>query len=313
MGQGRNSAAVRAQQGVWRLIAVVVLVLCAVALAACSPLGIVNALTATDTYVASSGIAYGPGPREQLDVYQPRMPAGVRPGANTPGGSYPVVVFFYGGSWNDGARADYRFIGEALASRGIVTMVADYRLYPQVRYPDFLADCARALAWARRAAPVYGGDPQRLFAMGHSSGAYNAAMLALDPRWLAAEGMTPSVLAGWIGLAGPYDFLPIANVKAQPVFNHPDYPAGSQPMAYASGAAPRTFLGAGTTDDVVNPQRNTRQLADRLRADGVPVVLKLYPRANHYTLIGAFARPLRMLEPVLEDVVAFVRGDGATQ
>ena len=279
----------------------IALVVCVAALAACSPLGIVNGLTPTDTYVASPGIAYGPGPRETLDVYQPRASAG----------PYPVVVFFYGGSWNDGERADYRFVGEALASHGIVTMVADYRLYPQVRYPDFLTDGARALAWARREAPRYGGDPKRLFVMGHSSGAYNAAMLALDPRWLAAEGLAPSVLAGWVGLAGPYDFLPIENKKAQPVFNHPDYPAGSQPISYASRAAPRTFLGAGTTDDVVNPQRNTQQMAEKLRAAGVPVVVKLYPRAGHASLIGAFARPLRGLEPVLDDVVAFLHGDAA--
>jgi acetyl esterase/lipase len=116
-------------------------------------------------------------------------------------------------------------------------------------------------------------------------------------------------LAGWIGLAGPYDFLPITSVQAQPVFNHPDYPADSQPIDFASKAVPRTFLGVGATDEVVNPERNTKQLAEKLRAAGVPVTLRIYPKANHSTLIGAFARPLRGLEPVLADVVSFVRGD----
>jgi len=110
----------------------------------------------------------------------------------TPGNGYPVVVFFYGGTWIGGDRSDYRFIGEALASRGILTIIADYRLYPQVRYPDFLLDCAAAVAWALREAHRYGGDPRRLYVMGHSSGAYNAAMVALDPRWLAAAGSAPS-------------------------------------------------------------------------------------------------------------------------
>ena len=268
-------------------------------------MGIVNGLTPTDTYVAIASLEYGSDPREKLDVYQPRPPADAR----TPPVLHPVVVFFYGGSWNDGERGDYRFVGEALASNGILTIVADYRLYPQVRYPDFLTDCARAVAWAQREAARYGGDARRLYVMGHSSGAYNAAMLALDARWLKSAGISPSALAGWIGLAGPYDFLPTTNVKAQPVFYHPNYPAGSQPIDYATRTAPRTFLGAASTDAAVNPERNTRQLAEKVRAAGVPVTLRIYPRPNHYTLIGAFARPLRGLAPVLQDVVAFVRGE----
>ena len=281
----------------------------ALALSACSFLGIVNALTPAHTYDATADLAYGPDPRENLDVYQPRATAG----EPAPRGGYPVVVFFYGGTWISGERKDYRFIGEALASRGIVAIVADYRLYPQVRYPDFLTDCARALAWARREAPRYGGDATRLYVMGFSSGAYNAAMLALDARWLAAEGVAPGALAGWIGLAGPYDFLPMTNVGAQPVFNHPNYPAGSQPIDYVTKSAPRTFLGAAASDKVVDPERNTKHLAEKLRAAGVPVTLRIYARASHYTLIGAFARPLRTLEPVLEDVVRFVLGDTAAQ
>jgi acetyl esterase/lipase len=244
-----------------------------------------------------------------LDVYQPRPSEAAPP----PRDGYPVVVFFYGGTWRGGERREYRFIGEALASHGIVVIVADYRLYPQVRYPDFLTDCARAVAWAQREAPRYGGDAKRLYLMGYSSGAYNAAMLALDARWLTAAGLAPSALAGWIGIAGPYDFLPMTNVGAQPVFNHPDYPAGSQPIDYVARTAPRTFLGAPAKDDIVEPERNTRQLADKLRAAGVAVTLRMYRRASHYSLLGAFARPLRTLEPVLEDVVAFVRGDGVAQ
>lgn len=284
----------------------VVLTACA-ALAACSPLGILNAFTPLNTYAVTENIAYGAGPRQRLDIYEPRgEDTGVAP-AN----GYPVVVFFYGGTWTTGARGDYRFVGEALASRGIVAIIADYRLYPQVRYPDFLADCAQAVAWAQREAARYGGDAKRLHVMGHSSGAYNAAMIALDPRWLKSVGVAPSALAGWIGLAGPYDFYPMTNVEAQPAFFHPNYPAGSQPIDYVTRAAPRTFLGAPASDDVVNPERNTRQLAEKLRAAGVPVVVKMYPDAGHATLIGAFSRPLRNVAPVLDDVAAFVRGDTA--
>jgi acetyl esterase/lipase len=273
----------------------------ALAVGGCSPVAAVNAVTPTETYHAAKNIAYGRDVRQQLDVYQP-LPTVNKP----PPAGYPVVVFFYGGSWNWGNRADYTFVGEALASRGIIAVLADYRLYPQVRYPDFLKDSAAAVAWAYREVTQYGGDPNRLFVMGHSAGAYNTAMLALDPRWLQAQGLTPAVLAGWIGLAGPYDFLPIEDHDVQPVFNHPNYPADSQPIAYVSRNSPRTFLGAAASDSLVDPTRNTQQMADKLRAAGVSVELKLYPNVNHMTLIGAFVRPLRWLAPVLEDVSAFI-------
>ncbi len=276
-------------------VRVVASTLLAATLNACSTLDLVNSLVPDGTYTATLNLEYGPDPRNKLDVYQP-----------IDGKGYPVVVFFHGGSWTSGSREDYKFVGEALASHGILTVIAGFRLYPQVRYPDFLADSSQAVACVEREAPLYGGDPRRLFVMGHSSGAYNAAMLALDPRWLSSAGLAPRALAGWIGLAGPYDFLPMQDPKSQPVFNHPDYPAGSQPIDYVSKAAPATFLGAAASDDLVDPERNTKQLAEQLVAAGVPVTLRIYSEANHYTLIGAFARPLRGLEPVLDDVDEFV-------
>jgi acetyl esterase/lipase len=268
------------------------------ALSACAPLATLNALAAADSHTRVVDVAYGPLPRQRLDIY--------RPTGDAPKGGWPVVVFFYGGSWNSGERAQYGFVGSALASRGVLSLVADYRLYPEVRFPDFLADSAQALAWGLGHAAALGGNPGRVFVMGHSAGAYNAAMLALDARWLAANGHSPRELAGFIGLAGPYDFLPISNPDAQPVFFHPDYPPDTQPMAFASAAAPPSFLAAGRTDALVNPERNTEALAARLSAAGVPVRLHRYAHANHVTLIGAFGLPLRWLAPVLDDVASFV-------
>ncbi|MFW0758548.1 alpha/beta hydrolase [Pseudomonas sp. H11T01] len=266
------------------------------AVTACSPLKLLNSLTPSSTFNKTSGIAYGSDPRQKLDVYTPKQ--GLK--------SAPVVVFFYGGSWNSGSRDDYSFVGEALASRGIVTVVADYRLYPQVRYPLFLEDGAQAVAWTHEHIHQFSGDPQRLYLMGHSSGAYNVAMLALDPDFLGAVGMTPHNLSGWIGLAGPYDFLPIVNPEVRPVFFYPDSPPDSQPINHVSRGAPPALLMASRDDDVVNPTRNTGGLARKLRLAGVPVQDLYFSHTSHATLVAAMSRPLRRLAPVLDEVAAFI-------
>ncbi|MPQ58359.1 alpha/beta hydrolase [Duganella sp. FT27W] len=270
--------------------------LLALSLAACSPLGTLNALTPASESERTESLAYGDHPRQILDVYRPLIAHGAA----------PVVVFFYGGNWVSGERADYAFIGRSLAAHGIVTVVADYRLYPQVRYPDFLKDAAQAVAWAKRHAAQYGGDPRRLFVMGHSAGAYNAAMVALDPRWLAAQDMTPADLRGWIGLAGPYDFLPVENTTTRPVFHFPDTPPDSQPVRHVSRQSPPALLIAARSDSLVNPQRNTGHLAQALRAQQVPVRELYYDRVSHTTLIASVAAPLRWLAPTLEDVAGYV-------
>lgn len=267
------------------------------ALAACSPLSALNALTPSGAATRHDGIAYGSHPRQRLDVYLPEKTDG----------KAPVVVFFYGGSWNTGSRGDYAFVGEALAGRGIVTVIADYRLYPEVRYPEFLHDSAMAVAWALEHAQRYGGDPERVFVMGHSAGAYNAAMVALDERWLAQQGTRPGRLRGWIGLAGPYDFLPIDNPDVQPVFHHPDTPPSSQPIRHVGPGAPPALLIAARSDDTVNPQRNTAALAQQLGAAGVPVQTFYFNRVGHATLIASLSLPLRTLAPVLEKIEGFVK------
>jgi acetyl esterase/lipase len=269
-------------------------------LTACSGADLLNATVPTDTYRRTGDIAYGPELRQRLDVYQPQ--GELR--------NAPLVVFFYGGSWSSGDRADYRFVGEALASRGIVAVVADYRLSPAVRYPAFVQDSARAVRWARDHAAEYGADPARLFVMGHSAGAYNAAMVALDARWLQAEGMKPSQLAGWIGLAGPYDFLPIGDPQTQVAFEWPGTPADSQPLAHASRASPPALLLAPTEDRSVNSQRSTVAMAQRLKGNGVWVAWELFDSVSHVTLIASMAAVFRGRAPVLERVTAFVKSSG---
>lgn len=269
-----------------------------VAAAGCSPAVVLNAL-APDGLAREAGLAYGEGPSRRLDVYAP-------PAA---GGPRPVVVFFYGGSWQNGKREDYRFAGAALAAEGFVAMVPDYRKYPEVRFPGFVEDGAAAVAWARREAARFGGDPAKLWVMGHSAGAHIAALLALDAGYLAPHGMAPSSLAGLVGLAGPYDFLPLSSETLKRVFSPEAVLPRSQPVNFAGPGAPPAFLATGKDDTTVLP-RNTVNLAARLRAAGRPVVERHYPSLNHYTLVGSLGAPLRSRHPVLDDVAAFIRSGG---
>jgi acetyl esterase/lipase len=186
-------------------------------------------------------------------------------------------------------------------------VIPDYRLYPEVSYPDFLDDSAAAVAWTVREIGRYGGAPEHLFVMGHSAGAYNAAMLALDPQWLRRQHSDPGALRGWIGLAGPYDFLPIENKTARPVFHFPNTPLSSQPVNHISGLAPPALLIASTDDNLVNPVRNTGGMARQLRQQKVPVTELYYSHISHTLLVGSIASPLRALAPTLDDIERFVK------
>ena len=283
-----------------KLIHCAAAVLFAGAVAACSPLAVVNAVSPAGAVQATPAIRYGLDPRNMLDVYRPA--ATVK--------NAPVIVFFFGGNWVSGERGDYAFVGRSLAARGFVVVVPDYRLYPQVRYPDFLIDSAGAVAWTARAIAAHGGDPNNIFLMGHSAGAYNAAMLALDPRWLGKQGIDPGMLRGWIGLAGPYDFLPVQNRVTQPVFNAPDTPPDSQPVKHVSAASPPALLIAAKEDKLVNPARNTGGMANKLRAVKVPVRELYYGGVTHTTLVASLSSALQKLAPTLDAVEAFVRSDG---
>ncbi len=273
----------------------------AAVLSACSPIKVLNGLVPSDTYQFQGDIAYGKAPRQMLDVYQPL------PATAPMRGARPLVVFFFGGTWTHGDRASYRFVGEALAARGAVVVIPDYGLSPTYTYPVFVRDSALAVKWALDNAAQLGADPKQVYVMGHSSGGYNAAMVALDDRWLAEVGASPRQLAGWIGLAGPYDFLPIGDPQAQAAFNWPNTPRDSQPLAHVTPASPRALLMAASKDNLVYPDRNTGQMATALRAAGVPVEVKLFDNLSHVTLIGAFGKPIQWLGgPVLPPVTDFL-------
>jgi acetyl esterase/lipase len=270
------------------------------AVGACSPVVLLNALVPGDGYARMADVPYGEGPRRKLDVY---VPDGLK-------GSAPVVVFFYGGSWQSGSKGDYLFAAQGLASRGYVVVMPDYRIWPDVGFPGFVEDGAAAVAWTFAHVAEHGGDPARVFVMGHSAGAHIAALLALDPRYLAAEGIDRRRLAGLIGLAGPYDFLPITGPTLKLIFGIGEKdPAPTQPINFADAGAPPVFLATGEDDDTVRP-KNSVNLSRRLEAAGTRVTLKRYAGVGHIGIVLALARPLPARAPVLDDIDAFVENAG---
>jgi acetyl esterase/lipase len=267
----------------------------AMAAAACSPLAPLN-WTAGTSARRRVDVAYGSLPRQRLDLYAPA--------AGTTGA--PLVVFFYGGSWTGGDRASYRFVGEALAAIGCAVAIPDYRVHPSVRYPTFLEDCAASVAWLRQHADTVGIDAGRTVLAGHSAGAYNAAMLALDPRWLGAAGAERADVRGWIGLCGPYDFLPPRSATLRAIFGPPAGWPDTQPVTHVTPGAPPALLLWGDDDSTVLP-RNSERLATRLRAAGNDVTTEAYRGVGHVKPLLALSRPFRDALPVLPAMDAFVR------
>jgi acetyl esterase/lipase len=275
----------------------------ALLLAGCERLGFfaANAPAAFGSYQRHTNIAYGPDPQQRLDAYVPESAAAPQ-GAAPP---RPVVIFWHGGRWREGDKADYRFVGAALAESGYVTLVANYRHYPQVKMPGFMRDAALATLWAAAHANEYGGTPQRLYLMGHSAGAHLAALVTLDPRYFAAAGQSAPHIAGVIGLSGPYDFLPLLEPDVQDMFGPPPLYPQSQPINFVRADAPPMLLVHGLNDETVKP-KNSRNLAAALQAMGVPVTLKLYPKRSHADTVAALTALLRGRAPTLADIRAFV-------
>ena len=267
------------------------------ALAACTPLVLVNVTIPEDGFVAETGLRYGPEERQALDVYLPKDRAGPS----------PVVVFFYGGAWRRGERGDHLFAAEALTSQGYVAVVPDYRLYPEVRFPAFVEDGAKALRWVRDHAADFGGDPDRLYLMGHSAGAHIAALLTLDERYLAAEGLPPTAIRGTVALAGPYAFRPSRISSIAPIF--PDEDA-ARPIAFVDGDEAPLLLLHGEDDGTVYVA-NTLDLTKAVRLAGGHARQIVYPDVGHAGILMALSRPFRGIAPVLSDTVAFIDGEGS--
>jgi acetyl esterase/lipase len=270
------------------------------AMTACTPAGLLTSVdrlsSAAEAKRVAVGVPYAGDSRHKLDIWAPRGKAAE---------ALPVVIFFYGGGWSEGSRTDYGFAGAAYASKGFIAVLPDYRLVPSVRFPAFVQDGALAVKWVRDNIARYGGDPNRISVAGHSAGAYNAAMLALDPHFLRDAGVDPRIIRSAALLSGPSDFYPFTEARSRAAFGQWKTPRETQPISFARRDAPPIFLAHGTNDHIVL-SRNSKRLAERLTQEGAKVELRLYKGATHVDLASSLSRPFRNRTPVLDESARFL-------
>jgi len=275
-------------------------------LGGCSALGVINSVSKIYGVETKQNIAFDPHPKLQYDLYYPKS-------RNTNLKETPVIVFFYGGSWNRGDKSEYEFVGRRLAAMGYIIAVPNYRLYPEVKYPEFLQDNIKAVKAiqtelkSNEYAPLK--PAEQLIMMGHSAGAYNAAMLAFDPTWASQiESNKNTLIKGFIGMAGAYNIYPIKDTEVQPVFHHPNYPDESQPIQFTNQAQPPSLILSPETDTLVSIERNSETLHESLNKAGNSSTLKTIDGTDHVTLIATLSPLLFFKGSSTEPIRNFVNG-----
>lgn len=264
-----------------------------------------NLPTHFDETVVVQDRAYGPDPAQKLDIYIP---------ADNTKQPLEVVVFFYGGRWTYGAKENYRFVGSTFADRGFLVVIPDYRKYPQVRFPVFVEDGAKALSWVYDHIAESHGNPTRIHVVGHSAGAHVGALVTADPRYLADEGKDRSiVIHDFAGLAGPYAFTP-DEPDLEDMFGPPQKYPNMQVTTFIDGTQPPMLLLHGERDLAVK-YTNVQKLQQQIVERGGCVRSHLYPDVNHTDLIRALSWLNQRNVSVADDITKFFDscGQAATE
>ena len=265
---------------------------------ACSPIKVLNSLVPENGYELVSGVEYGTNARQKLDIYLPKA-------TEKSTALKKVIIFYYGGNWDSGERADYKFAAEALVGHGYIVVIPDYRVYPEVLFPGFMADPVSAAKWVKTNIKKYNGDANKVFLAGHSAGAHMAVMMAINPEYLAEASLKPNDFAGVIGLAGPYDFLPLKSDRLKIIFGPEAEQWKSQPINFVDGKNPALLLAVGMKDGTVWP-RNSFNLAKKIKDNNGLVEVVEFASYNHIDMVSKLAKPLRGNGELLKSVAAFI-------
>jgi acetyl esterase/lipase len=265
---------------------------------ACSPVKVLNSLVPEAGYELVSAIEYGANPRQKLDIYLPKN-------SRTSEAPKKVIIFYYGGNWDSGERADYKFAAEALVSQGYIVVIPDYRVYPEVLFPELMADPVSAAKWVKANIKNYNGDASKVFLAGHSAGAHIAVMMAINAEYLAVASLKPNDFVGIVGLAGPYDFLPLKSDRLKTIFGHEAAQWKSQPINFVDGKNPPLLLAVGMKDGTVWP-RNSINLAKKIKENNGQVEVVEFANYGHVDMVAKLAKPLRGNGELLKPIAAFI-------
>ena len=251
------------------------------------------AIAPTGDYTLEQDISYGELPKQTLDIYTPVNAVD----------DAPIVVFIHGGGWRGGSKDKYEFIGQSFTKAGYTVVVPNYRLYPQVKFPEFVNDAAKVVAFTQKRF----GKP--MVVTGHSAGAQIASLVVLDERYLQAQGITPCrAISGWAGFAGPYDFK---------VFQEPYtsiFPRAARtdmlPITFANSAEIPSLLLVGKADTTVKPDQ-TRRMEAALDLSGTHTNALYVDNKTHGGILAAMSiSPRPDSSPVRPTMMKFVAEHG---
>ncbi len=268
---------------------------------ACSPLTLVNLTSSTDHFEKITDVAYGDMGRQKLDIYIPKEANNINDASRV------LVVYFYGGGWDSGSKNKYKFVASTLTQQGYTVAIPDYRLYPEVVFPSFIEDAALAIAWLQKNHEQYLSHVERIYLMGHSAGAHIASLLTTNEQYLNKADVRTENLAGFIGLAGPYNFLPLKSKKLKKIFPE-KIRTSSQPINYIDGHEVPILLLHGKKDTTVLPN-NSESFAEKIKSKNGDVTLHLYENTNHTKIIAPFVRRFENSAPTIQDIVNFINSN----
>jgi len=241
-------------------------------------------------------IAYGNHPRQCFDIYRPKPEAD----------ETMVIIFLHGGGWDSGEKEMYGFVGASLATSGFTTIIPNYRLFPDVAYPELMTDAALAYSWAHQMFVGSGRSKSRLFVMGHSSGAHMGALLTYDAEYLTSIATDTHPPDGFIGLSGPYGFDPTTHKRSKDIFAKVQQAEKVQPIHQVRPGAPPALLMHGKKDKTVL-MLNAIRMAEALNDVGSTAQAIEYANVGHTDLVLTLSKPFQHRAPVRDTITQFMR------
>lgn len=256
----------------------------------CTPVSFLNGITPSKSYLLEKNVSYGSLGSQVMDIYQARAKKE----------NSPIIVFIHGGSWDSGSKDIYKFFAEGFTSEGYDVAVPNYRLFPEIIFPDMLHDTAKAVAYLSNLF-----SNRKVVLIGHSAGGYNALMVSMNKHYLKEQGISVcSLISGVVSISSPTG---VYELKKEPLVTiFPDrFKYNDAPMAYVDNATPSLLVINGLADKVVDPQ-NAIILSEKVNKRGGQSVLKLYPDTNHTQAVQVMSRYFDDNISLKSDILNFI-------